>query len=84
VVVDYADLVGLFHEFREFLKPEVINGVPDFTPAAMEEKHRELKKLQHRLAAIELSEWPVSQQVDYHLVRAEMNGVDFDHRLLRP
>ena len=24
------------------------------------------------------------QQVDYHVVRAEMNGLDFDHRVLRP
>jgi hypothetical protein len=26
----------------------------------------------------------VAQQVDWHLVRAEMNGLDFDHRVLRP
>ncbi|MGH9332568.1 MAG: DUF885 family protein, partial [Vicinamibacteria bacterium] len=24
------------------------------------------------------------QQVDYHVVRAEMNGLDFDHRILQP
>ncbi len=26
----------------------------------------------------------IPQQVDYHLVRAEMNGLDFDHRVLEP
>jgi hypothetical protein len=26
----------------------------------------------------------VNQQVDWHLVRAEMNGLEFDHRVLRP
>lgn len=81
---DYAELVSLFQEFRESLKPEVINGVPDYTAAAMEEKHRRVKKLQDRLAAIGISGWPVSQQVDYHVVRAEMNGVDFELRVLRP
>lgn len=30
------------------------------------------------------SGWPVARQVDYHLVRAEMNGLDFNHRVLRP
>src|SRR5262249_25608276 len=28
--------------------------------------------------------WPVPQRVDHHIVRAEMNGLDFDHRVLRP
>ena len=37
-----------------------------------------------RLAAIDPSGWPIPQQVDYHVVRAEMNGLDFDHRVLRP
>src|SRR3712207_3560715 len=35
-------------------------------------------------SAIDPSGWPVAQQVDYHLVRAEMNGLDFNHRVLRP
>ncbi len=30
------------------------------------------------------SGWPVPQQVDWHLVRAEMNGFDFNHRVLKP
>ena len=33
---------------------------------------------------LEPAAWPVAQQVDYRLVRAEMNGLDFDHRVLRP
>ena len=30
------------------------------------------------------SHWPIAQQVDYQLVRAEMNGLDFDLRVLKP
>ena len=37
-----------------------------------------------RLESIETSGWPVSQQVDYEIVRGEMNGMEFDHRVLRP
>ena len=33
---DYVDLVNLFNEFREYVKPKVTNGVPDYTAAAME------------------------------------------------
>ncbi|MGB6864867.1 MAG: DUF885 family protein, partial [Candidatus Aminicenantaceae bacterium] len=81
---DYEDLVSLFKEFREFHKPKMTNGVPDYSAAAMEEKGRGLKHYQDRLAAMDISSWPVPQQVDYHLVRAEMNGMEFYHRVLRP
>jgi hypothetical protein len=39
---------------------------------------------QDRLAAIDPGSWPIEQQVDYHLLRAEMNGLDFHLRVLRP
>src|SRR3546814_12612294 len=39
---------------------------------------------QARLAAIDPAGWPVEQADDYLLVKAEMNGMDFDQRVLRP
>ena len=30
------------------------------------------------------SNWTISEQVDWHIVRAEMNGFDFNHRVLKP
>jgi hypothetical protein len=80
----YEDLVSLFADWRSFQKPKVVGGVPDYTPAAMAAQKRELASYQRRLAAIDPSGWPVSQQADYHVVRAEMNGLDFDHRVLQP
>lgn len=81
---NYDDLVELFQEFREFQKPKLVDGIPDYTATAMEEQRRGLQHFQDRLAAIDISAWPVSHQVDYHLVRAEMNGLEFYHRVLRP
>ncbi len=80
----YEDLVELFEKWREFQKPAIAEGVPDYTAEAMSRQHGELKEYQARLAAIDPRSWPVSRQVDYHIVRAEMNGLDFDHRVLRP
>ncbi|HET9753111.1 MAG TPA: DUF885 family protein, partial [Myxococcales bacterium] len=80
----YSDLVTLFAGWRAFQKPALVNGVPDYTPAAMARQQRELKAWQKRLAALDPRAWPVPQQVDWHIVRAEMNGLDFDHRVLRP
>ncbi len=80
----YADLVTLLKEFHQFQRPIVKDGVPDYTAAAMKRQRRGLKKFQTRLAAINPGPWPVGRQVDYHLVRAQMNGLDFDHRVLQP
>ncbi len=81
---DYAELVSLLEEFREFARPQVTDGVPDYSAAAMEKQYRELETFQSRLAAIDSSSWSVSDQIDYHLVRAEMNGLEFQHRVLKP
>ena len=80
----YADLVALFKDWRAFQAPALVNGVPDYRAEAMAAQHRELANYRRRLVAINPSTWPIPQQVDYHIVRAEMNGLDFDHRVLRP
>lgn len=41
---DYADLVSLFEEFREFIKPAVVDGVPDFKLMSSEEENLRRKK----------------------------------------
>ena len=80
----YDDLLALFEDWREFQRPVRVDGVPDYNADAMAEQHAELAAYQARLAAIDPRGWPVDQQVDQHLVRAEMNGLDFDHRVRRP
>lgn len=80
----YDDLVALFQQWRAFQPPNVTDGVADYTAVAMAAQKRELATYQQRLAAIDPRRWPIVQQVDYHLVRAEMNGLEFDHRVLRP
>jgi hypothetical protein len=80
----YHDLLELFEDWRRFQPPVLVDGVPDYGPAAMARQQSELSAYRRRLAAIDPSRWPIPQQVDYHIVRAEMNGLDFDHRVLRP
>src|SRR5687768_1562125 len=76
----YDDLVALFKEWRTFQQPQLVDGVPDYRSNAMSGQHRELATYQQRLRAMNISGWPIPQQVDWHIVRAEMNGLDFDHR----
>jgi hypothetical protein len=80
----YEDLVTLFGDWRAFQRPVLVDGVPDYTATAMSAQYRTLARFRRRLDAIDTRGWPVGQQVDWHVVRAEMNGLDFDHRVLRP
>jgi hypothetical protein len=80
----YEDLTALFAEWRELERPAPRDGAPDYTAAALARKHTQLKTYQARLEAMNPDAWPIPQQVDYHLLRAEMNGLDFDLRVLKP
>lgn len=95
----YADLVSLFGEFRSFQQGDSgniqsysqsgwilsnLDAEPDFSATAMAEQYGELATFQARLQSIDPTDWPIPQQVDYHLVRAELNGYEFQHRILSP
>ena len=80
----YEDLVSFFRDWRSFQKPRSVDGVPDYSPAAMAAQKSGLAGYRRRLDAIDPSGWPVARQVDYRVVRAKLDGLDFDHRVLRP
>ena len=80
----YADLVELFEDWRAFEHAAMRDGAPDYTAPTTARKHVELAEYRARLEAIDPSAWPVERQVDHHLVRAEMNGLDFNIRVLKP
>jgi len=80
----YATLVKLFDEWRYFERPSIQGNVPDYGPAAMTGKAAALPAWRKRLEAIDTHGWPIEQLNDFRLVKAEMNGFDFDLRILRP
>ena len=70
----YPALVKLFQQWREFEHPVMNNNIPDYSASAMAAKAATLRQWRTRLAAIDPRSWPIEQQNDYKLVRAEMNG----------
>ena len=80
----YDDLLTLFAEWRDFESPPLRDGAPDYTAEQFAERHDDYELLRERLDAFVIDDWPVPQQVDWHLVRAEMNGYDFNRRVLKP
>lgn len=80
----YAALEVLFKDWRAFEEPTLKADVPDYGPEAMQRKAEALPLWQKRLAAIDTKNWPVTELTDYRLVKAEMNGLDFNLRVLKP
>jgi hypothetical protein len=80
----YQDLVALFKEWRSFETPPMRDGAPDYTAETFTKRLPEFKKLQAKLGAMDTTAWSVEQKVDWHIVQAEMNGYDFNHRILQP
>jgi len=80
----YQDLVSLFNEWREFEQPPLLNGAPDYTAETFNQRWSEFKDLQASLNSIDTSNWSIENKVDWMIVWAEMNGYDFNHRVLKP
>lgn len=80
----YDQLVTLFKEWRTFEEPPIRGGAPDYTADTFEKRWPEFKQLEAILLAMDTSGWTIAQKVDWHLVRAEMNGFDFNYRILKP
>ncbi len=84
----YADLVALFREWRSFEHPPLKDGAPDYSKEARAAAWPKFKRLQARLSALESSAgvkaWSAAERVDLKIVKAEMNGYDFNQRVLKP
>lgn len=81
---DYASLVSLFKDWRAFEKPSLLKGAPDYTALNFNKRWPAFKLLQSKLNQIDTSSWTIEHKVDWMLVWAEMNGYDFNHRVLKP
>ena len=80
----YADLVTLYHNWRTFEQPPLLEGAPDYTTATFKKREPDFQALRNRLKALDTTGWPVAEQVDYWIVWAEMNGYEFNQRVLQP
>lgn len=83
-VPGYAALLRVYGDFRELSVPAYRDSVPDYSATAMATQHASLLALRQRLDAIDDRAWPIPRRADYMLVLAEMRGLDFMHRVMRP
>ena len=80
----YQSLVNLFEEWRQFEHPPMNNGVPDYSAQTFEKRWSKFLQLRERLDQVDRSGFTVSQQADWTIIWAEMNGYDFNHNILQP
>lgn len=80
----YDDLTALFAEWRAFETPPLLDGAPDYTKATFDSRQPAFEELQNRLLSMDTTGWTVPQQIDWKIVGAEMNGYDFNRRILKP
>jgi hypothetical protein len=84
LATEYGELVELFEQWRVLEQPNFHDGAPDYRPEAVAERHAGMLEMRERLLGMDTSAWSVEEKIDWHLVRAEMNGLDFYARVLRP
>ncbi len=75
---------ALFVDWRAFETPPSYQGAPDYRASTFERRGADLARLRARLAALEASTVSTSERIDLTLLRAEMNGFDFNLRVLQP
>lgn len=80
----HDDLVAFFEAWRDFRVPPRVEGVPDFSSETIANQWAAFPSWRATLDAFDIEDWPVSEQVDWHLVNAELNGLQFDHEVLKP
>jgi hypothetical protein len=79
---------ALFAAWRSFETPPSHDGAPDYRASTSERRRVELARFRGRLAALEANATSAPSspdiRIDLALLRAEMNGLDFNLRVLQP
>ena len=80
---NYETFQELFFEWRKFENPPLLNGAPDYTKSQFRKRQNGFRRIDKLLSNIDTTGWLKYQQVDLQLLRAEMNGYDFNRRVLK-
>ena len=77
-------LVSLFEEWRSFEKPPLFENAPDYRKGTFEARQPLFENLKAKLLAMDTNKWSLEDRIDWEIIQAEMNGYDFNYRVLKP
>ncbi|MFT4994122.1 MAG: hypothetical protein ACI965_001144 [Paraglaciecola sp.] len=80
----HQELLSLFAQWRSFEVPPMHKGAPDYRQQTFNNRYPAFQTLKQGLHRFDRENWSVSNKVDWHILLAEMNGFDFNHRILKP
>ncbi len=80
----YQTLLQLCTDLRLLEGTNLPDGVPDYRKATIIKTQQTLLQYKTRLQKIDTAGWVLEQKVDYVLLHAEMNALDFNCRILQP
>ena len=78
------ELEELYNDWRQFEFPPLKNGAPDYSNETFKNRMPEFRKLRDRLIKIDKSELETKSKIDWSIIWAEMNGFEFNFRVLKP
>lgn len=80
----YQSLTNLFQEWREFEKPPLYKGAPDYRAKTFDSRYKDFQIIRSKLKRMYKEDWPIEHQVDWYILWAELNGYEFNHKMLKP
>jgi hypothetical protein len=82
-VVSRPQLVAYFEAVRELRKAPLVDGIPDYGPDTVRTQLDSLGRLRADFDRIEPRTWPLHDQVDYLIVRSELDMLEYGLRVYR-
>lgn len=77
------DLVEIFEAARSLTRPDLVDGIPDYSAGAMERQKATLARIRERFDELDPAGWPRRDSVDYLLVRAELDMLTYGLHVYR-
>lgn len=81
---NYDELIDLHAELVDWRPFSPVDGVVDYSAERIAERISDIEDMHARLERIGVEGWSVSQQMDYLIVRAELDQEEFILRVTRP
>ncbi len=80
----YPALLQLCNELRILERASFPNAVSDYRSQTIVKNQQTLLQYKARRAKMDTTGWSTEQKVDYVLLLAEMNALDYNNRILKP
>ena len=81
---DFSQLETLFIQWRAFEVAPLHEFAPDYRQQTFVARHPKWAQFKTQLLAFDKSDWSLAQQIDWFVMLAELNGYEFNDKVLKP